>query len=682
MNNRLQDESSPYLRQHADNPVHWQPWDDAALTAAREQDKPILLSIGYSACHWCHVMAHESFEDSATAALMNDCFVNIKVDREERPDLDKVYQLAHQVLTQQGGGWPLTMFLDPHSLLPFFGGTYFPKSARAQIPGFTDLLGRINDAWQQQRDALGEQGEKLRDVFARLNESEAADQLADPAALADKAIEQLNGQYDASEGGFGTAPKFPMASTLAFLLHQAVAKQNRQAMDMVMTTLTRMARGGIYDHLGGGFFRYATDRAWAIPHFEKMLYDNGQLLSLYADAVIVGPDELFANALRETAGWLAGDMASPEGAFYAARDADSEGQEGHFYLWRRDEIKKALSEDEYLIIETLYGIDKPANFENRWNLARRDAWRSVVERLSLERDQADTLLSGAKQKLLALRQQRIAPGLDDKVLTAWNAMTIKGLAKTSIALGETRWLEVAQRCADFLREQLFDGDTLYASWQGQARFPAYLDDYANLMEALLTLLSAEWRETDAAFVRQLADRAVARFQDPEHGGFFFTHDRGELFHQPKPTMDDALPPGNGVIAQALIQLGHLFGENEYLEAAERALYWANGRMLQYPAGHCSMLGALEQYLEPAEQIIIRGPREQLDEWLELARGGFAPNRRCYGIPYDGVSTLPGYLPRLVSIEEQSRPVAYRCENFSCSLPIRSLDELKQTLTKR
>jgi uncharacterized protein YyaL (SSP411 family) len=679
MSNRLHTETSPYLLQHADNPVHWQPWDDAALQLARDTDKPILLSIGYSACHWCHVMAHESFADEATAGTMNAGFINIKVDREERPDLDKVYQLAHQLLTQQTGGWPLTMFLDPHTLLPFFGGTYFPKTPRQQMPGFTDLLQRVEDAWLQQREALAEQSQKLSDVFAQINQVEVASTVGNAQALSEQALTQLGSQYDSAEGGFGAAPKFPMASTLAFVLRYAVEQQDRDAMEMVMTTLTRMARGGIYDHLGGGFFRYATDRTWAIPHFEKMLYDNGQLLSLYADAVAVGPDELFASALRNTAGWLVRDMRHAQGGFYAARDADSEGQEGKYYVWRREEIKRALTEDEYLLVETLYAVDKPANFESRWNLHRRDSWRSVVQRLSLSREEADATLASARTKLLALRDSRTAPGLDNKILTAWNALTIKGLAKTSVALNEPEWLSAAQQCADFLKLQLFDGQTLFATWQGTPRFSAYLDDYANLLEALLTLLAVEWREADAAFARQLADLALRKFFDTEHGGFFFTDNHDELFHQPKPTMDDALPPGNGVMATALIRLGHLFGDQTYLDAAEQTLRWADSRMLQYPAGHCTLLGALSDYSNPPEQIVIRGPREALGEWLTVCRSGYQPNRVSYGIPYDDNQTLPAYLPKLVSIEEQNRVVAYRCQDFACSLPIRSIEELKAAL---
>jgi uncharacterized protein YyaL (SSP411 family) len=681
MQNRLKDETSPYLQAHADNPVHWQPWGEEALAAARAEDKPILLSIGYSACHWCHVMAHESFEDDATAAVMNEHFVNVKVDREERPDLDKVYQLAHQLLTQQTGGWPLTMFLDPQTLLPFFGGTYFPKVPRGNVPGFVNLMERVQDAWTERRERLREQGEKLKAVFQQIEEGPTVEGAFDGPALEAAAIEALQSQYDATEGGFGGAPKFPMASTWAFLLAHAARTKDRTVLDMVMTTLTKMARGGIYDHLGGGFCRYATDSRWMIPHFEKMLYDNGQLLSLYAGALRFGPDALFEGAVTDTAGWLLREMRAGSGGFYAAQDADSEGEEGRYYVWRREEVKRALDEAEYLIVETLYGLDKPANFGSRWNLHRFDAWRSVVERLSLNPEEAEAKLASARRKLLALRQQRPAPGLDDKVLTAWNALTIKGLAEAAVVLGRDDWLEAACACADFLRESLWDGERLFATWKGQARFPGYLDDYANLLDALLALLAARWREADAAFALALGNAAIDAFEDRERGGCFFSAEHtgagDALFHRPKPTMDDALPPGNGVLARALLGLGHLFGEVRYLDAAGRLLRWAEARVAQYPAGHCTLLGALSLEREPPTQLVLRGPEALLKPWLEAARA--APGGATYGIPYEGTATVPAYLPKLVPSEDRERVVAYLCRDRSCSLPIRSLEDFKAEL---
>ncbi len=684
MNNRLASESSPYLLQHADNPVDWQPWDDAALAAARKSGKPILLSIGYSSCHWCHVMAHESFEDPDTAAVMNAHFVNIKVDREERPDLDKVYQTAHQLLTRQTGGWPLTLFLDPQTLVPFFAGTYFPKSPRLQLPGFADLLLRIREVFANRRDDLEDQCRRLMELMSQIEAPDGEGDGLDDRALLDRAREQLEEQYDSTEGGFGSAPKFPMPAMLERLLrHQAFSGRNgtrdRNALDMVMTTLTKMARGGIYDHLGGGFCRYSTDRKWMVPHFEKMLYDNGQLLSLYADALRIGPDALFEGAVRESVDWLLREMRHPEGGFFAALDADSEGEEGRFYLWRRERIRKLLTPDEYLVVETLYGIDKPANFEGRWNLHRHDAWRSVVQRLSLQPERADELLASAKRKLFDERSTREHPGLDDKVLTAWNALAIRGLAKAATALDEPAWLAAATRAVDFIREGLWCDGVLFATWKdGVARHRGYLDDYANLLDALLVLLATEWRDVDARFATELADALLDSFHDETNGGFFFTaHQAERLIHRPKPTLDDAQPPGNGVAARCLARLGHLFGNPAWLEAAGGALAAPRFMMERYPVGHCTLLTALEEQLEPGELVIVRGTASAVREWRETLTDGYRPWRKVYGIPLDA-EVVPPYLPA----NPGATPVAYVCSGSSCSLPIHSVEEVERSLRSR
>ena len=681
MSNRLASETSPYLLQHASNPVDWQPWDEAALADARESGKPILLSIGYSSCHWCHVMAHESFEDPATAAVMNAHFVNVKVDREERPDLDKVYQTAHQLLTRQTGGWPLTLFLDPRTLVPFFAGTYFPKSPRFQLPGFADLLLRVREVFANRRDDLTEQGRRLVEALSHIDQpADEGNGLGD-RALVDRAREQLEEQYDRREGGFGSAPKFPMPALLERLLrHQAyrgrAGNRDGAGLDMVMTTLTKMARGGVYDHLGGGFCRYATDRKWMVPHFEKMLYDNGQLLSLYADALLLGPDALFEGAVRETADWLLREMRHPEGGFFAALDADSEGEEGRFYLWRRQQIRRLLTPEEYGVVETLYGIDKPANFEGRWNLHRHDAWRSVVQRLSLQPEQADELLASAKRKLFDERARRVRPGLDDKILTAWNALAIRGMAKAAVALDEPAWMTAAARAVDFIRENLWRDGILFATWkEGVARHRGYLDDYANLLDALLVLLRAEWRDVDARFARELGAALIENFSDEHRGGFYFTaHQAEKLIHRPKPTTDDAQPPGNGVAAKALARLGHLFGNADFLEAAAAALDAARPMMERYPAGHCTLLTALEEQLDPGELVIVRGSREALGEWRAALTGRYRPWRKIYGIP-DNAKDIPSYLPAV----EGPAPVAFVCSGLSCSLPIDSVDELKRRL---
>jgi uncharacterized protein YyaL (SSP411 family) len=689
--NRLAAESSPYLLQHAGNPVDWYPWGDEAIARGRAEDKPILLSIGYSACHWCHVMAHESFEDTATATVMNEHYVNVKVDREERPDIDKIYQLAHQLLTQSTGGWPLTAFLDPHTLVPFFAGTYFPKTPRYQLPGFVDLLLRIATVYREKREELRTQGAKLTEILGALNGAAVAARVTDEALL-DAARDQLAQQYDRTNGGFGNAPKFPMPATIERLLrHWAFESRrprsdrtrNRDTLEMAMITLTHIARGGIFDHLGGGFCRYATDARWMIPHFEKMLYDNGALLSVYADALAVGPDLLFEGAVRETAQWLMRDMQHPAGGYFSALDADSEGEEGRYYVWRRDEVKRLLDAEEYLVVETLYGLDKPANFEGRHHLHRYDAWASVVERLGLARDRADALLASAKGKLKAVRDTRVAPALDDKVLTAWNGLAIKGMVKAGVVCREPAWIESATRALDFIAQELCDAEGLYATWRdGVRRYRGYLDDYAHVLDALVTALGARWRDSDVRLARRLADLALDRFEDKGQGGFFFTAaGDAPLIHRPKPTLDEATPAGNGVLARALHTLGHLFGESRYIDAAVACLRWARGAMERYPAGHCALLSALEDTVYPPELVVVRGPADAIAPWVDVVRQGFKPWRHVYGIPYEGVATAPAFLPKLVSGETRARPTAYVCTGQSCSLPIVSLDALKQALER-
>ena len=681
MANRLASETSPYLQQHADNPVDWYPWGDEALRTAREQDKPILLSVGYSACHWCHVMAHESFEDPAVAAVMNRLFVNVKVDREERPDIDQIYQTAHQLFNQRAGGWPLTMFLTPDQT-PFFGGTYFPKSARYGLPGFADLLERVAAFYRTQRADIEKQNESVLAAFARIGGTGAPAHHSEfSSAPLEQALRMLAQSADREWGGFGAAPKFPHVTDLAFCLRRHAATGDPDALAIVTTTLDRMAEGGIYDHLGGGFCRYSTDARWMIPHFEKMLYDNGALLGVYADALAIGPDPLFENAVRETAAWLIREMQHPDGGYFSAIDADSEGEEGKFYVWRRDEIKRLLSADEYLVAETLYGLDKPANFEGKWNLHRSDAWRAVVERLAIPREQADALLASARAKLFAARSKRIPPGKDDKVLTAWNGIAIRGLARAGLVLGEPSWIDSATRAADFIAKRMARDGRLYATWRDdRARHPAYLDDYANLLDGLLALLHARWREADIRFAKSLADTVLARFHDTDGGGFFFTaHDHERLIHRPKPTVDDAMPPGNGVLARALNLLGHLLGETRYLDAASGTLRWARAAMEQYPAGHATMLSALEDEVTPPELVIVRGPRAELEQWLRPVRTGYRPWRHPFGIPYEDSGLMPAYLPRLVSAEKQRQCTAYVCRGLSCSLPIHSQEELAAAL---
>ena len=681
--NHLTGETSPYLAQHADNPVDWHPWGETALSLARTKNRPILLSIGYSACHWCHVMAHESFEHEATASVMNERFVNIKVDREERPDIDRAYQVSHHLLTRQSGGWPLTAFLDPDTLLPFFTGTYFPRTPRHGLPGFVDVLIRISDAWHERTGDIRQQGDKLRAVVQQLDAARAESKLADDALLA-AGREQLGKLYDSQGGGFGNAPKFPMPGAVDRLLRhwrrgRASGQPDREALDMVMTTLTKMARGGIFDHLGGGFCRYSTDREWMIPHFEKMLCDNGSLLALYADAMAVAPDALFEGALRDTAGWVMREMQHPDGGYCAALDADSDGGEGRHYVWRRHEVKRLLTEDEYLVVETLYGLDRPANFEGRWHLHRRDSWRSVAERLYLDADDAAELLARARAKLFAHRSERPRPACDDKVLAAWNGLAIHGMVRAALRLGEPAWIDSAARAAAFVREDMVQDGRLMASCTGgTARHPAYLDDYANMLQGVLALLEARWDDANIAFARLLADGLLTLFLDEDAGGFWFTaHDHEQLIHRPKPVLDDALPPGNATAARALAAFGHLTAESRYLDAAHAALAWGRGFAERQPAAHSALLTAIEAATEPGETVILRGPPDEMQPWLDAARDGYQPTRATYAIPYECLA--PSYLPRLVTTEVRARVTAHVCRDLVCSAPIKELDKFRAAL---
>ena len=521
MSNRLAQETSPYLLQHADNPVDWQAWGPPALAQAEQEDKPILLSVGYSTCHWCHVMAHESFEDADVAALMNQHFVCIKVDREERPDLDQIYQTALQMLSQRGGGWPLTMFLAPDGT-PFFGGTYFPKQSRYNLPGFTQLLESVAHAWQTQRADIVEQNASLRAALAETDAPPATEGALDPAPI-QAAITGIQQGFDPVHGGFSRAPKFPRPAELEFLLwsNDPVARDN------VLFTLEKMALGGLMDQLAGGFFRYSTDERWCIPHFEKMLYDNGPLLGLYADAWALTGNPLFARAAEGIVGWLQREMTSPEGLFYAALDADSEHEEGKFYVWTPTDIAALLTPAEYAVAEACWGLETAPNFEDHaWHLEMLLPLPDAAAALGLPPAKAIELLASASAKLFAARESRVRPGRDDKVLTSWNGLMIKGLARAGRRFGRADWVHQAQAAADALHQTVWRDGRLAASYQqGKARHNGYLDDYAFLLDALLELLQADWRDADLFRARQLADALLLHFEDVEAVG--------GLLHQPR-----------------------------------------------------------------------------------------------------------------------------------------------------
>jgi uncharacterized protein len=682
--NQLAKETSPYLQQHAANPVDWYPWGKEAFDAARATGKPVLLSIGYSACHWCHVMAHESFENATTAALMNELYVNIKVDREERPDIDKIYQFAHQVLTQRGGGWPLTMFLTHDDQKPFFGGTYFPDEARYGMPAFSTLLKRVAEYYREQRDELREQNETLMDVFADLTPPPANGDVQLTAAPLDGAREQLAATFDKRYGGFGDAPKFPHPGSIDRLMrhwHSTAVTQepDLHALFMATLTLTRMAEGGMYDQLGGGFSRYSVDKFWMIPHFEKMLYDNGALLATYSEAALATGDALFKRIASETGAWMLREMQDEGGGFYSAYDADSEGHEGKFYVWTRTEVRAALNPLEWSVFSRRFGIDEEPNFEGSWHAHVFVSVEQIAKELSLAPADIEKHLDAARARLLAIRNKRVWPGLDDKVLASWNALAIRGLAIAARSLDKPEFAAAAERALEFVRARLWkDGRLLATAKDGVAHLNAYLDDYAYLASALLEMLQLRWRNEDAAWLRAILDTMLEHFEDVGLGGFFFTSDDHEaLIHRSKSFSDDAIPAGNGIAARVLIRAGYLLGETRWLTAAERTLRAGWLAINRFPHGHMSLLEALDEYLNPPEIVIIRDPGNAAAWQSELCKL-YAPHRMVFSIP----ASLEGLDAALADKTGGATARAYVCRGSTCAAPVESLTDLIRTARAR
>jgi uncharacterized protein YyaL (SSP411 family) len=681
--NRLSQETSPYLRQHAHNPVDWYPWGTAALEKARAEHKPILLSVGYSACHWCHVMAHESFEDPATAAVMNDLFVNIKVDREERPDIDRIYQVAQQMLTQRSGGWPLTMFLTHDDQRPFFGGTYFPREARFGLPSFRDLLLRVAEYYRDHESDLRAQNDALMSAFNDLNPpaAKADTQLTAAPLKASRAL--LAKTFDPRSGGFGGAPKFPHPRTLERLLRDWHAsaydrEPDLHALYMATLTLRRMADGGMNDQLGGGFARYSVDEYWMIPHFEKMIYDNAALLAVYADAAAATGDAFYARVAAETAAWVIRDMQAPEGGYYSSYDADSEGHEGRFYVWSQEPVRQALTSDEYAAFAPRFGLDRAPNFEGHWHLHVFQSVQDIAANLGRTEQEVESLLNSARQKLLVLRNQRVWPGRDDKILTSWNALVIRGMAIAARVLDRADLEASATRALEFVRKTLWrdstppDGGRLLATYKdGRAHLNAYLDDYVYLADAILELQQVRFRGDELAFARALVEVVLQHFADPD-GGFFFTSDDHEkLIHRTKSFGDDATPAGNGIAAFILQRMGHLLGESRYLAAAERTLQAAWPVLEKYPQAHTSLALALEETLNPPETVILRGEAATLETWRRDLARIYAPRRMVLAVPADATD-LP---PALADKPVREMAVAYVCQGSVCSAPLESFSAL-------
>jgi hypothetical protein len=679
MANRLANETSPYLHQHAGNPVDWYAWGPEALERARAEDKPILLSIGYSACHWCHVMARESFEDPQIGALMNRDFINVKVDREERPDLDQVYQAAHQMMSQGSGGWPLTMFLSPDGT-PFFGGTYFPKTARYGLPGFVEVLNGVSQLWREKRAEIRQQNEQVRGAFARV-----APETPHPPPLDDAPIraslERLRETFDRKSGGFGQAPKFPRQTDLELCLRAYALRGDQDALQMAALTLRRMCEGGIYDQLDGGFCRYSVDATWTIPHFEKMLYDNGQMLALLADGWRATGDPTFERCAGETARWVMREMQSPEGGYYSSLDADSEHEEGKFYVWRREEVEKLLDSREFVVARGYWGLDGGQNFEGAlFHLSIQRPLEEIAAVTGLGMDEVRPLLDSARAKLFAARERRVHPGRDEKVLVSWNALAILGMARAGRVFGHPEWIDSARRALALIRSRMWrDGKLLATYKDGRAHLAAYLDDYAFLIAALLELLQSEYLQTDLDFACALADALLEGFEDRAAGAFFFTaNDHEALLYRPKPSNDSTLPSGNGVAALALGRLAMLTGEERYARAAQRTVEMFLAHIRTYPAGYATLVQALGEQLSPPSTLVLRGGPEALADWSRRLAREFLPDALVLAIPQGAIG-----LPPALDKPHPGGPVSgWLCRGPVCLPPIGDLDALVRACRAR
>jgi len=645
MTNRLAQETSPYLLQHRENPVDWYPWGEEALARAEAEDRPILLSVGYSACHWCHVMERESFEDPATAAYMNEHFVNVKVDREERPDVDAIYMEAVQEISGHGG-WPMTVFLDPDGV-PFYGGTYFPPDEGRGMPSFQMVMEAVIDAWERKREEIRERAGTVRARLGAIGLLEPEGERPEAAQL-EEALQRLQMNADRARGGFGGAPKFPPASALELLL----ARGERE---IVERTLDAMLAGGIYDQLGGGFARYAVDAVWLVPHFEKMLYDNALLAPAYLHGWQQLGHERYRRVCEETLDWMLREMRGPEGGFYSALDADSEGEEGRFYVWTPEQIRAVLGEEAGSVIAH-YGVSEAGNFEGKNILHLADGAEAS----------APPNLAAARRDLYEARSKRVWPRLDDKRLTAWNALAISALAEAGAVLGREDYLDAARRCAEFLLDSLTDADghLLRTYKDGDARLNAYLEDHAFLLEALLTLYEASFEPRWFELAQELAETMIARFGDPERGGFFSTSaDHEQLIARRKEIGDHPIPSGNSAAALGLLRLAALTGERQYERQAEGVLALFAKPAIGHPQSFAHLLRALDFHLAATKEVALIG--DDVTALAATVRSEFRPHLVLAAGPAG--STEPPLLRDRPLVD--GRPAAYVCEHIACQQPV-------------
>jgi uncharacterized protein len=677
--NRLAHETSPYLLQHAHNPVDWFPWGAEAFAKAKAENKPVLLSVGYSACHWCHVMEHESFENEEIAALMNDLFVNIKVDREERPDVDEIYMNAVQMLTGRGG-WPMTVFLTGDGK-PFYGGTYFPPVDRHNLPGFPKILTAVARAYSERSQDVERATNQIIQNLEKMTHRQETGQQLRIEALANAAA-SLAQHVDHTHGGLGGAPKFPNSMVFSLFLRQYHATGNDLYLQMTTHTLRKMAEGGVYDHLGGGFHRYAVDERWLVPHFEKMLYDNALLTRLYLETYQATQEPVFRQVAEEILAYVEREMLHPGGGFYSTQDADSEGQEGKFFIWSRDEVMRVLGDEIGEIFCRYYDVTDVGNFEHHNILHPTLTVAQLAKLFRRDEDEVPRLITEAKQKLFTVREGRVKPGRDDKILTGWNGLMLSAFAEAYKVLGNSRYLEIARQTTDFLFAHLCrDGRLLRSFKDGQAKFNAYLDDYAFFAAALIDLYEATFERSYLERAVEFTDTLLSRFWDEREGGFFFTSsDHETLITRSKSSFDGSIPSGNSVAVFDLLRLSYLTENPGYLAKAEQVLRLFYEAMEQNPFGFSNMLCALDFYLTRPKEIVLLGDKDAAatQEMLTRIHGMFVPNKtlRC-GDPRDPSVTMPTLLTGKTQIEEKL--TVYVCHNFTCSLPVTEWGALKELL---
>lgn len=690
--NRLINEKSPYLLQHAYNPVDWYPWSEEAFEKASKEDKPIFLSIGYSTCHWCHVMEKESFEDEEVAKLMNDAFVSIKVDREERPDIDGVYMSVCQMITG-GGGWPLTIVMTPDKK-PFFTGTYFPKYNRFNRIGMMELVPRLKEIWQNRRDEVLKSAEEISSSLKNINFGLSPAEIDE--TILDKAYNDLNKRYDADNGGFGTSPKFPSPHNLMFLLRYWKRNDNAKALEIVEKTLTKMRLGGIYDHIGFGFARYSTDKDWLVPHFEKMLYDQAMLIMAYTETYQITKNEIYKKTAEEIIEYVFRDMTHPDGGFYSAEDADSEGEEGKFYLWHADELRYVLNKEESDLAMNIFNVSESGNWvdeskgvRNGTNILHlKMTYDELASNLNLDISELLKKIENIRKKLFNYREKRTHPHKDDKILTDWNALMIASLAKAYQAFNSQKYLTAAEKAYGFIKQYLTksDGTLFHRYREGDSGLPAHIDDYTFIINALIDLYESTFNPEYLNRALELNDILIKEFWDDTDGGFFFTSEKSEkLIARQKEIYDGAIPSGNSISLLNLLRLFKLTGKSDFSDYAEKLIKYFSNSIARSPSIFTQFLSGLDFYFGPTVEIVLSSYEfnEKINQALEIIRKDFNPNKVVVFNPTIADHDLLKIIPYLENMRlVGSNSTFYVCKNFICNQPVTDIESLVKLLKEK